>query len=891
MHISRFVSRAILAMMVLALPVLPLSSAEAQTWTFISSPDMFNSDVGDLSGGTDAAVAAHYDASYASNLVQAAGWPTASSGKNGLTADMAATYNQLVQEMVANAGGNPEAFLSAGDLLNGRWFNNATANMFDPGGTTAGKLDNAADVYFSWYRELFRQNGVDTVIGAIGDHDIGDNNWGTGSTKANHVDTMKAAFGRNMVDPLGLPATWNGVSSTAPQNGVSEYDEGSFAMQVNNTLFVTVDVFEYDGAGTNQHYRYGAVDADVSGTVGDVNSHLGWLDAILTAADADPTVDHVILQGHAPALTGVRKQASSGMMMRDRDDGAFWQVLQGHSHDNGGKVRMYFAGEVHTATASKDSESDIVQLVHGNPPLGGGSGNYVVFTVDEDSITAELYQFDLQSTSGSTYWQSSKANSTAPDSMTPGVLTGTLTIDTSGAETAYETTGWLDLVNPRGVLLNYGFDHTSVNGRHGNTGSLGDLWYDANENGNPTVVAGKFGNAMSFDNDGDFLKTAGGLAPVTEGRERSVTGWFKSGWASSSTAEWDTILGYGQDNSNNGEFNVRFANGTIHLHIDNSTLVYANVGALDLYDSDWHHFALVLPEANDNRLSDVKIYIDGVAYSTVLQNGNDQPIRTYAGSSSNIHIGASAEDLRAPGNRFHGDLDDISLWGSALTGDEVKALFDVADSSALAYDTTKYELLRDVHDGVIPSVVINDLHWWRETSVTSPAGLSGSGNQFVLVMDDTADTGVRSGLYGDVDGDGAVSAADIDHLFANAGNTSGQFDVGLDGGAAGVTDVDALVRDVLGTEYGDASLDRIVNPTDLAALTLAWLGTGGWANGDFDGNGTVNPSDLAILTLNWLVDNTGSGGGGGGGGGIPEPSSLMLLVCGAALCLRRNMAG
>lgn len=38
---------------------LGLSRAGAQTpWTFVSSPDLFNSDIADLSGGADAAVAA-----------------------------------------------------------------------------------------------------------------------------------------------------------------------------------------------------------------------------------------------------------------------------------------------------------------------------------------------------------------------------------------------------------------------------------------------------------------------------------------------------------------------------------------------------------------------------------------------------------------------------------------------------------------------------------------------------------------------------------------------------------------------------------------------------------------------------------------------------------------
>ena len=759
---------------------LSTTSAFAAPWTFVSSPDLFNSDVADLSGGTDAAVAALFDASYSSNLVQAAGWPTASGGKNGVTASMASVYSQLIQEMVTNAGGSPEAFVAAGDLTNGRWFNTDTLNMFDPGGTNFGKLNNAADVYFSWYRELFRQNGIDTVIGAIGDHDIGDNDWSTGSTKANHVDTMKVAFGRNMVDPLNLPATWNGVSSTAPQNGVSEYDEGSFIKQINNVLFVTVDIFEYSGAGTSQHYRYGAVDADVSGTASDSSSHLGWLDDVLDAADADSSVDHVIVQGHAPALSGVRKQASSGMMMRDREEGGFWQVLQDHSHENGGKVRMYFAGEVHTNTASKDTGSDIVQLVHGNPPLGNGSGNYVVFNVDEDTIQADLYQFDLTHTSSS-YWQPSKNNSNGPDSMTSGTLTGSLTIDVSDPETTYQTSGWMNLVDPDGLLVHYAFEGVNAAGRQSNTGHLGDLWYDANINGDPTTVAGKFGNALNFDNTGDLLKTAGGLAPVTEGEDRTVTAWIRT-----TGTEFDTFFGYGQDNSANGEFNVRIASGELHLHIDTSTIASTNGGPTTLNDGQWHHVAVVLPEKHENMLSDVLFYVDGVQYTASLSNG-DRPIRTYAGSASNIFIGADAENL-GTNNHFDGDIDDVALWGSALSSGKVMAMYNAGNHPGLTYDLLEMNTLFELFEANNGSALVDGVLWQNYSSnITDGAGqvLDLAGGHFAIMLDDLGNGLITTLSIGDFDGNGIVDDDDLAQWQSDFGQ-AGQSDANNDGVSDGL---------------------------------------------------------------------------------------------------------
>ncbi len=103
----------------------------------------------------------------------------------------------------------------------------------------------------------------------------------------------------------------------------------------------------------------------------------------------------------------------------------------------------------------------------------------------------------------------------------------------------------------------------------------------------------------------------------------------------------------------------------------------------------------------------------------------------------------------------------------------------------------------------------------------------------------------------------------------------------VDSGTDGDPDPDD-VR-VMATYRGDANGDGIVNPTDLAALTLGWLdGDATWQGGDFNYDGIVNPTDLAVLTLNWLEQIPG------GGGGIPEPASVVLLFCGGCGCMSRR---
>ena len=154
----------------------------ANAWTFISSPDWFNRDVADLSGATP-------------EIPEAMGWDdNVSGGLNGVSPQMMSVYDFMIGELNTY---NPELFLVAGDLIRGRWFNELTLDMFDPetrSRTTA--IDNAADIYYPWYRLIFARHGINTVIGALGDHELGDDGWPAGSEKALHYECNEAAVRR-----------------------------------------------------------------------------------------------------------------------------------------------------------------------------------------------------------------------------------------------------------------------------------------------------------------------------------------------------------------------------------------------------------------------------------------------------------------------------------------------------------------------------------------------------------------------------------------------------------------------------------------------------------------------------------------------------------------------
>ncbi len=144
-------------------------------------------------------------------------------------------------------------------------------------------------------------------------------------------------------------------------------------------------------------------------------------------------------------------------------------------------------------------------------------------------------------------------------------------------------------------------------------------------------------------------------------------------------------------------------------------------------------------------------------------------------------------------------------------------------------------------------------------------------------------------LRGDTDHDGDVDADDIDLLIANLGVVGTSFDVAGNGGRANQTDLNWLVRNVLGTEYGDANLDGVVDGLDYQAWRAGFGSDGGWAAGDFSGDGIVNAAGYTV----WR-DNLGAGSASSNfASAVPEPATaigFMIAAMSLAIRAKRNLS-
>ncbi len=319
-----------------------------------------------------------------------------------------------------------------------------------------------------------------------------------------------------------------------------------------------------------------------------------------------------------------------------------------------------------------------------------------------------------------------------------GNFTATADSDLNGSGTFTGTGGAPAL--PAGAVLHYAMDATPAgNGAtivdssgSGNTGT----W---NTNDANSSVAGRFGNALQFDDDlNDYVIANPVVAwPTTE--------FTLSTWVNTTTTGTESILSYFVPGSNN-EFllsrpdALRLWIGTVP--IDTS---------ISIADGNWHHLAITWASAGGA----LEFFVDGQSQFTGTLNAGHSLV---AGGA--FVIGQDQDSAGGGfelGEGFDGQIDETSVFNRVLTPVEVAALArNVVSSGSGNINVTASDVALG---GSLFATGGGDIDINADTMEISDAMIQGSGNLSILPR--TAGTSI--GLGGGA-GTLSLTQAELDTL-------------------------------------------------------------------------------------------------------------------------------
>ena len=168
--------------------------------------------------------------------------------------------------------------------------------------------------------------------------------------------------------------------------------------------------------------------------------------------------------------------------------------------------------------------------------------------------------------------------------------------------------------------------------------------------------------SISFDGGDEYLD-AGSSSTLVGNSAMTISAWIKVDW--SNHPDYSRIV------------DKNFT--SFRLGIDKDAVVksifffvngqFAKSTANALNSDNWQHVVGVFDKSLHSTSTSIRIYVNGneVTYGTQQSTGSD-----ITSTSDNLHIGADI----GVSNHFAGNIDEVSLWHSALDSDTIKAIYN-----------------------------------------------------------------------------------------------------------------------------------------------------------------------------------------------------------------------
>lgn len=260
-------------------------------------------------------------------------------------------------------------------------------------------------------------------------------------------------------------------------------------------------------------------------------------------------------------------------------------------------------------------------------------------------------------------------------------------------------------------------------------------------NGDAAITTGgqgKFGEALAVDGTGDWARVNAGN-PLTGSGARTVSAWVFQVAAPTIANKSVAVVGIGTNEGSPGggkkwDLEIDNATGAIEVGVGGGRIDGSGLTGLT---GNWMLIVSTLPVAGGT-IADVKTYLNGLV--TSAGTTGTRVINT-VGTTFSLGVSANGAASGAP-LFLNGRIDDLAIWDVALTDDEIKAFYDVGNSISLSYTAGDFDQLKQLHDAASGSAGVGRFEWTYATGLTGPAGLTGGGNGFTLVLDEAADTGL-----------------------------------------------------------------------------------------------------------------------------------------------------
>jgi hypothetical protein len=295
-----------------------------------------------------------------------------------------------------------------------------------------------------------------------------------------------------------------------------------------------------------------------------------------------------------------------------------------------------------------------------------------------------------------------------------------------------------------GLVSYWPLDGNFVDTQSGNNGTL------MGANTTPSFTAGKLGQGIDLDGVDQFIQIGGDESQFDFlNQDFSISAWFR---VDALTKDWQALIAKGEGN----RWRVHRRGGEDELTWNGGNADVPNHDT-PIDDGQFHHFVGVSMQG-----AGVQLWQDGV-----LRVTGPAPANSDNNNANPVKIGANPDTN--PNRSWDGVIDDVGIWGRALSAEEIAQLYNGGAGATIpqilgvvgedvngdgAIDILDYEIIRDhmrqspatQGDGDVNfdgTVDLRDFRAWKEAFNAAPAAVPEPGALGLLLLA-AALLGVRS---------------------------------------------------------------------------------------------------------------------------------------------------